>query len=94
MNQKLTPRQRHRIETTISTQIRHYKKCLELTRHLDPSVFRAGMNCFRSEASLAIWLCTSCRGLDDNFPLRVMRTAKGREQVAMILSAITQGIYM
>lgn len=89
-----TPRQRRRIEGAITTQIRHYSTCLELTRHLDHLVFRAGMAAFKSEATFALWLCAPCRALGDKIPLRVMRSASGREHLIQVLRSIAQCNYL
>lgn len=94
MNNKPTPRQRRRVETAITTQIRHFLMCLELTRHLDRSVFRAGMAVFGSETTLALWLCAPCRSLAGQIPLRAIRSKHGRATVIETLQAIAQGNYL
>lgn len=52
------------------------------------------MDLFESEAALALWLCAPARALGGKIPLRVMRFAKGRKQVAHILRAVARGVFI
>jgi len=93
---RTTPKeqQRRRLEEGIRNRIRHFQRCLKLIGNVDAAVFKAGMEFFTSEFALTQWLCEPARSLGDKIPLVVMRTAKGRAQVAGVLRAIAQGNYL
>lgn len=87
-------KQRRRVAAEIRKTIRHYQQCLGLLCHIDDEVLAAGMDLCESETALAQWLTAPARALGGKIPLRVMRSAKGRQQVASILRAIAHGVYL
>lgn len=54
---------------------------------------KAGMNLLAEEPALASWLCEPAQALGGKVPLQVMRSAKGRKDVAVILRRIDYGVY-
>ena len=86
--------QRRRLVAALTTKIRHYECCIKLLPRVDAEVFDTGLDLFSSEIGLARWLCEPARALGGKIPLRVMRTARGRNQVVNILGAIAHGTYL
>lgn len=93
MKSKITPVQHRRLEAALAAQIRHYDRCRARLHRIDQEVLRAGVSCFGSETALAGWLCEPAVGLGGKVPLQVMRTAKGRKDVAILLRRIDYGVY-
>lgn len=89
----LTPHQRLRLDASLLAQIRRYDRCRKQLSRIDQEVFRAGTSCFGSPAVLALWLSEPALGLGGKAPLHVMRTAKGRADVANLLRRIEYGVY-
>ncbi len=89
----LTPAQR-RLGLAIDRQIRTYARMRTLLHLVDADVLAAGRMLFRSDRALALWLCEPVHALGDKTPLRQMRTAAGRRQVADVLRSIGYGNFL
>jgi uncharacterized protein (DUF2384 family) len=87
-------KQRREVAAALRRRTLHYEKCMKLLDRLDDEVLAAGMELFEDEAALASWLTQPARALGEAIPLRVMRSASGRKQVASILRAIAHGVYL
>ena len=97
---KAAPRERisasaqRKMRAAIAKEIRRYERCARLLVRVDPDVFSAGIGWLECESALVQWLCTPARALGDKVPLDVMRSLKGRKQVAQIMRALDQGTYL
>jgi uncharacterized protein (DUF2384 family) len=87
------PSQR-RLREAIDRQVRTYNRLRRLLHLIDADVLQAGRMLFTTDSGLALWLCEPVQALGGKVPLRVMRTADGRRQVASILRAIAHGVYL
>lgn len=83
-----------RLAQAIDAQIRHARRCRARLRYLDATTCATGLRVLGSVAALAQWLGAPARALDDQAPLMVMHTARGRQAVAQILVALEQGLYL
>ncbi|MBI2518159.1 MAG: DUF2384 domain-containing protein [Opitutae bacterium] len=89
----LTPQQRRRLDAGLLAEIRRLERCRRHIARIDKEVFLAGISCFGSASDLALWLSEPAVGLGGKVPLHVMRTVKGREDVANLLRRIDYGVY-
>lgn len=89
----LVSRHHRYLDAALQSEIRRYERCRRLLAYVDREVFQAGMSCFQSTPSLALWLCAPAFGLGGKVPLRVLRTAKGRRDVVNLLGRIEHGVY-
>ena len=89
-----TARQRRLLAAGIRSEIKHLQRCLRLLPLVDREVYAAGRDLFTTDAALALWLCQPARSLDGKIPMRRLRPVKGRREVAGILGAIANGVYL
>lgn len=75
-------------------EVNHYRRCIKLIGRVDRDVFVAGMEMLEDDATLALWLSSPARSLGGSVPVDIMRSAKGRQQVASILRALANGHYL
>ena len=90
----LTSRERQRLDAGLLAEIRGLERCRKNIARIDQEVFQAGISCFGSAAVLVLWLCEPAVGLGGKVPLQIMRTAKGRKDVATLLKRIDYGVYV
>ena len=89
----ITERQLRRLDKAIDAQMRIYAQCRRHLKNLDPATIALGVEVLGSETAVVQWLCAPAFGLGGEIPLKMMRSAKGREQVAEILAAIQYGVF-
>ncbi len=89
----LTSRNKRRLDAGLLAEIRRLERCRLHLEAVDQEVFQAGISCFESAAALALWLSEPAPGLGGRVPLKVMRTVKGRKDVANLLRRIDYGVY-
>jgi uncharacterized protein (DUF2384 family) len=65
-----------------------------MLNRVDAGVYAAGMELFEAEERLALWLCEPAKALGGKLPLVVMRTKRGRREVASILIGIAHGNFL
>lgn len=95
MKAKEISKQRRRVAAAMHRQIVRYRKCMSLLHRLDEDVLSAGHDLFEGDDdALALWLTQPARALGGTVPLRAMRSAKGRKNVASILRALAHGVHL
>jgi uncharacterized protein (DUF2384 family) len=93
MKKAITHTQFRHMEAAVANKVRHYERCRKQLRRIDQEVLQAGISCFGSASTLALWLCAPAVGLGGKVPLQIMRTAKGRKDVVNLLGRIDYGVY-
>ncbi len=83
-----------RLARSIDAQIRRLTRYHRRLRHLDAVTYAAGLSALGSASALGQWLCAPARALHGKVPLMVMHTVRGRREVANLLAAIEQGVYL
>lgn len=89
----LTLQQLRRLDASLLVEIRRLERCRKAVARIDQEIFTAGISCFESASTLALWLSEPAAGLDGKVPFQVMRTARGRKDVASLLRRIDRGVY-
>lgn len=89
----ITRSQLKRLEASLLAEVRRLERCRKNIARIDKEVFQVGISCFESTAALAHWLTEPAIGLGGKVPLQVMRTGKGRKDVANLLRRIEYGVY-
>lgn len=81
-----TVSQRRKLDRGIAKEIKHLERCRRMLKRVDLAVYTAGIDFLESEERLALWLCEPAKSLGGKLPLAVMRTKRGRQKVARVLS--------
>jgi uncharacterized protein (DUF2384 family) len=85
---------RRRLEAAGKAKIRHYRRCFTMLHRIDCDVLKAGLSLLKNERGLVAWLSEPSPALDGKIPLDVMRTIKGRKDVADILRGLGHGNFL
>ncbi len=88
---QFAPRGVGRRARLLSSLVQDFQSARELLAHADSEVLAAGRQVFRSDAAVALWLCTPARFADGKRPLKLLRTSEGRQKVASILIGLAHG---
>lgn len=91
--QRLNRREKRLLDAGLAVEIRRLEHCRKHIARTDREVFLAGISCFGSASALAQWLCEPAVGLGGKVPFQVMRTERGRRDVANLLRRIDYGVY-